>query len=126
MAPSFANIFMAELEKVLLDRGPEKPEEWWRFIDDCFLIWLSGEASFKKFLDFINSQHRTIKFTANWSTTSIEFLDVQVTVGSGRRLTTDLYVKPTDAHQYLMADSCHPKHTKRGIPYPQALRIRAD
>ena len=38
-------------------------------------------------------------------------------------ITTDLYVKPTDTHQYLQATSCHHNHTKRSIPHSQALRI---
>ena len=36
---------------------------------------------------------------------------------------TDLYVKPTDSHQYLQSSSCHPFHCKEGIPYSQALRL---
>ena len=34
-----------------------------------------------------------------------------------------MYVKPTDTKQCLLATICHPNHTKRGIPYSQALRI---
>ena len=37
---------------------------------------------------------------------------------------TDLHVKPTDTHQYLRMDSCHPHHSKTSIPYSQALRLR--
>ena len=37
---------------------------------------------------------------------------------------TNLYMKPTDTHQYLHRDSCHPSHCKRGIPNSQASRIR--
>ena len=33
------------------------------------------------------------------------------------RLHTDLYSKPTDAHQFLHRTSCHPKHTKTSLPY---------
>ena len=36
----------------------------------------------------------------------------------------DLYVKPTDTHQFLHIDSCHPVHCKYAIPYCQALRLR--
>ena len=39
-------------------------------------------------------------------------------------LTTDLFTKPTDTHQYLAADSCHPRHCKEAIPFSQALRMR--
>ena len=40
------------------------------------------------------------------------------------QIKTDLYVKPTDTHQYLRMDSCHPMHCKASIPYSQALRLR--
>ena len=51
------------------------------------------------------------------------FLDVSVSVDNSGNIKTDLYVKPTDTHQYLLATSCHPNHTKRSITYSQALRI---
>ena len=35
-----------------------------------------------------------------------------------------MHVKPTDQHQYLRMDSCHPKRCKTAIPYSQALRLR--
>ena len=35
-----------------------------------------------------------------------------------------MFVKDTDTHQYLDFSSCHTFHTKKGIPYGQALRIR--
>ena len=36
----------------------------------------------------------------------------------------DLYTKPTDAHNYLRHDSCHPYHNKKSLPYSQFLCIR--
>ena len=51
------------------------------------------------------------------------FLDVKVTIEHGR-LITDLYTKPTDTHQNLKGKSCHPLHSKRSLPYSQALHIR--
>ena len=38
-------------------------------------------------------------------------------------LMTDLFVKPTDTHQFLDLSSTHPYHWKKGIPYSQALRL---
>ena len=38
--------------------------------------------------------HPTIKFTADWSKTSINFLDVTVSIAEGV-IEADLYVKPT-------------------------------
>ena len=34
-----------------------------------------------------------------------------------------LHVKPTDTHQYLQANSCHPTHCKTAIPFGQPLRL---
>ena len=41
MAPTYANIFMAVLERELLKKAPNNlvPIEWIRFIDDIFAIW---------------------------------------------------------------------------------------
>ena len=66
--------------------------------------------------------HPTIKFTAEWSKTSIYFLDVTVSLIEGV-IENDLYVKPTDSRQYLQSNSCHPFHCKKGTPYSQALRL---
>ena len=56
--------------------------------------------------------HPTIKFTADWSKTSINFLDVTVSIAEGI-IETDLFVKPADSHQYLLSSSCHPFYCKR-------------
>ena len=63
--------------------------------------------------------HPTIKFTADWSKTSINFFDVTVSTTEGV-IETDLYVKPTDSYQCLLSSSCHPF---KAIPYSQALRL---
>ena len=51
--------------------------------------------------------HPTIKFTAYWSKTSINVLEVTVSAAEGV-IETDLYVKLTESHQYLLSSSCHP------------------
>ena len=66
--------------------------------------------------------HPTKKFTEDWSKRSINFLDVTVSIAEGI-IETDLYVKPTDSHQYLLSSSCHPFYCKMGISYSQALRL---
>ena len=90
MALSYTNIFMDAV-----------PSTWWRYIDDIFAIWPHGEEQLVQFLEKINQFHPSIKFTAEWSAKSVAFLDTKVTVENEGRLTTYLYVKPTDTHQYL-------------------------
>ena len=36
---------------------------------------------------------------------------------------TDLFLKPTNKHQFLVPSSSHPYHCKKRIPYSQALRL---
>ena len=121
-APPYSLLFMAELEEEFLNEIELKPYLWWRYIDDIFFLWEHGEEKLKGFREHLNEKHPTIKFTAEWSKTSINFLDVTVSLVGGN-ITTDLYVKPTDSHQYLHSSSCHPYHCKKGIPYSQALRL---
>ena len=65
--------------------------------------------------------HPIIKFTADWSKASINFLDVTVSIAEA--IETDLYVKPIDSNQYLLSSFCHSFYCKKGIPYSQALRF---
>ena len=94
----YSILFMADLEKRLLSDIDLKPYIWWRYIDDIFLIWEHGEESLKLFLEKINKIYPAIKFMADWSYSSVNFLDVKVIIKDGKTI-TDLYVKPTDTHQ---------------------------
>ena len=115
---------MARLEERLLEASADKPLVWMRFIDDVFFIWTHGEEKLMSFINHLNNSHETIKFASEQSRDRISVLDVQVSVGEGGVLSTDLFCKPTDTHQYLHKKSCHPWHTKKAIPYCQALRFR--
>ena len=42
---------------------------------------------------------------------------------NNNKLSTDLYTKETDTHQYLHAKSCRRSCIKRAIPYGQTVRI---
>ena len=87
------------------------------------MIWTHSVDDLHAFTSCLNSNHTTIKFTSNYSFTSILFLDVNVSVNNGN-ITTNLYTKTTDKHQYLLHSSCQPQHTKRAIPFSLALRLR--
>lgn len=53
----------------------------------------------------------------------MNFLDVNVSIENGQ-FATNLFCKPTDCHQYLHYQSCHPHHTKSSTVYSQGLRVR--
>ncbi|XP_062522057.1 uncharacterized protein LOC134196852 [Corticium candelabrum] len=40
VAPSFANIFMTNLETTFMENETTRPTHWYRYIDDIFLTWI--------------------------------------------------------------------------------------
>ena len=101
-APPYSILFMAALEEEILSKIELEPYLWWRYIDDIFFRFEHGEEKLKKFIVHLNEKHPTIKFTAEWSQTSINFLDVTVSLIGGK-ITTESY----SSHQYLHSSSCH-------------------
>ena len=110
------------LRTIFLHETELKPYLCWRYIDRIFFHWEHGEEKLREFIEYLNEKHPTIKFTTEWSQTSINFLDVWVSLIHGK-VTSDLCVKPTDSHQYLHSSSYHPYHYKKRIPSSQALRL---
>ena len=97
VAPSYANLFMAKLEEDLLAWTSARPHTWWRYIDDIFAIWEHGrEPGPNQLISSFHQIHRRNLYTT--------------VILEGNNIHTDLYTKPTDTHQYLSPDSCHPKH----------------
>ena len=113
---------MDSLQKGIQSNSLLKPLVWWRYIDDIFMLWEHGEEELKKFLETLNYYHPTTKFPVEYSRAKINFLDVTV-MKNDNQLVTDLYVKPTNEHQYLYASSCHVFHCKISKPFSQALRL---
>ena len=61
-------------------------------------------------------------FTYESSQKKVALLDINVSLENGY-ITTDLYTKSTDCHQYLHCSSAHPHHLKNSIIYCKALRL---
>ena len=133
MAPNYANIFMAKFETDLIrsfhEKTGNKPLVWFRYIDDIFLIWTSGEKSLEEFISHCqtyskaNGMRSNITFEVNKSINKVNFLDVCVEL-KANKLITSLYSKPTDSHLYLNYSSNHPKHVLKNLPKGQFIRIR--
>ena len=94
MAPSYANLFMAKLEREFPQTQDKIPREWWRYIDDIFAIWAHGEPCLRVFIKNLNRHHPTIKFTDSWSVDEVPFLDTRV-CPRDNLIGTDLHVKST-------------------------------
>ena len=79
-----------------------------RFIDDVFGIWLFGEEALLAVFAHANKAHPSINFTYRFGT-EVDFMDSTLSI-RGDSISSDLYTKPTDTHQYLLPSSDHPPH----------------
>ena len=50
--------------------------KWWRYLDDCFLIWDTRIESIENLLLIVQGLHRSITFTAEESRKEISFLGI--------------------------------------------------
>ena len=125
-APNYANLFMGSFEDKFIYKSDYMKyiSFFGRFIDDICLIWKGSESQLKEFLHHLNTVHPSIKFTSEYSLTEVNFLDVILRKDIKGYLSTDVYQKDTDTHNYLQRDSAHPEHSKKSIPYSQFLRLK--
>ena len=126
-APNYANLFMAQWEKEALQKCPNKPIIYLRYLDDIFGIWTHGEDEFDKFFNILNGNQTNINLTSETSYQEINFLDTTIFKGerfsNDGRLDSKVFFKATDTHQLLHKKSFHPKHTFSGIVKSQILRF---
>ena len=78
-----------------------KIKQWSRFRDDIFFIWYGSEEDILDFDAWLNNLHPRLKFTKDYSTSSIVFLDL-LTI-SGNQVISGMYSKPSDTHSYYYA-----------------------
>ena len=131
MAPTYATLCLGFLEESLYKKTNEEfgeefsqtlKKNWKRYLDDCFIIWNKGDSELQRLKNILNDLDPDIKFTLEKSSTKIPFLDVLVKKENDK-ISTDIFYKSTDTHQYLHFGSSHPRHIKRAIPYNLARRI---
>lgn len=104
---------------------PDKPDVYFRYIDDIFGIMTGQDTLLQSFYAWTNTAHENLKFTLEQSKTEINFLDTTVFIGSEDRLLhTKAYYKPTNLHTYLRYDSSHPSSLKNSLPYSLGLRLK--
>ena len=96
LGPTLANLFLAYYEEKWLHDCPVqfKPKFYRRYVDDIFLLF-DKHDQVKKFLRYMNSRHKNIKFTyEEEQNDSMSFLDIKITREVGK-LTTSVYRKKT-------------------------------
>lgn len=124
-APSFAGLYLGYWEEMVVRKmeAMHNVVMWTRYIDDVFVIWRGSRNDADEFVDALNINHFNLEFTSNFSSTSLEFLDLELTIKEGK-LESSLFRKQTAGNSLLHARSCHPKSLVNSIPYGELLRAK--
>ena len=78
--PTLASFFLAKMEKMTMSIASANHHLLYlRYGDDIFVVFETNESCLK-FLDILNSQHKNIKFTVEYGSQLMGFLDVQIKV----------------------------------------------
>lgn len=132
VAPTYAILTIGYLEKSFYEicytkLGPTISDyiklNFFRFIDDCFLLWNNEFGNIEEITTILNSINNNIKYTSSHSDTKLSFLDVLVYI-KNNKLETTIYKKPTESNSILSFNSNHPRHTLRNIPYVLFRRLK--
>ena len=114
VSPVVANIYMEMFEEMVLGTSQQPPTIWKRYVDDTFRVMDGRHVN--GFLEHINSQRPSIKFTMERGNDMIlPFLDTLLTRKEDRKLDISVYRKPTHTDRYLQYSSHHPLHVRRGV-----------
>ena len=85
------------------------------YMDDGFIA-LAQNIDAISLKNALNDLHPSIKFTIETAkiksntTESLNFLDIEVILNNGKFVSTDIFYKETNPHDYLNFHSAHPKH----------------
>ena len=113
LGPVLANIFMSELESLLIPRLRDDVDLWYRYVDDTFAFVRDGKI--EHVLEILNGFHPSIKFTHECESNGvISFLDVKISTLDDRSFATEVHRKDTDTNIYLHWRSFAPKAWKIG------------
>jgi len=103
---------MSHFETQLSLKSKNFPRIFFRYVDDIFAVVSFTKEELAEFVDFMNSQYASIKFTVEVELDSkLPFLDILVSRNNGS-LDFDIYRKPTQVDRFIDNSSFHPKEHK--------------
>jgi len=78
LGPTLANFFLAHMEhEIMKSNLLHQPKLYLRFIDDIFAVF-DHNFNCNEFLDILNRQHKSIKFTVEKGGSNLSFLDTEI------------------------------------------------
>ena len=125
-SPTIANIYMSVTLRRFLRTQNHKPLLLTRYIDDIFIIWTHGQKELEQFIYNLNHFNSSLRYTFQYSSTSIDFLDLTIYKGSNfsntKILDTCTFQKVQNLYQYLHYSSNHPKSLFKAIITGELIR----
>ena len=122
LGPTLANALLCHYEKEWLDNCPShfKPIVYGRYVDDIFVLFSSKEH-LQPFIDYMNKQHRCIKFTSETEQNNTSFLDINIT-RQNNQLKTSVYRKPTFSGVFTHYESYTVQSYKKSLIFTLLFR----
>ena len=112
-APTYACIFMDEIETKFLETKEFQPLVLFKYIDNVFFIWTHGPDKLVSFMTEFNNYHPNIKFTYESNKESITFLDLDVSLSETFILSLQINIKICIIHRYTQPTLNVPLFTAR-------------
>jgi hypothetical protein len=125
-APTYATIYCsAHEDKAVRDFGEIRLLK--RYIDDIIGIWVPDPnkndderwAAYQAYMD----THKKIRWEFTERSNQAIFLDLLITIGNDRKISTIIYEKPLNLYLYLPPHSTHPTGVLKGLVYGSITRI---
>jgi hypothetical protein len=121
-ACSYATLYWAYIErKHILPKWSHALPFLRRFIDDKLGIWTGSEEEFLLFIQDLNS-YSQLKWTSSGLTSSVNFLDITVTIEESGKISTKTFQKPTNLHLYIPPTSAHPPGVLKSLIFGNLQR----
>ncbi|XP_050298299.1 uncharacterized protein LOC126737438 [Anthonomus grandis grandis] len=136
LSPLLADTFMNHFESNnILNNNPYLSNilYYYRYVDDCILLWNGNKQNLSDFLSFINNIHPKIKFTLEVEINkTITFLDLLIKNVNNKH-DFEIYRKPSHTGTIIHNESFHPfshkaaalnSYVNRALQIPQTTESR--
>ena len=110
VSPTLANLTLYPLEQEFL-KSTKHIINYWRYLDDCIIIFKGEKDELEKNIEYLNSMHPTIKFTATISNSQINYLDITVFKGTRLEIVASWTSKCIQKNVKHSCTSCLPQPT---------------
>lgn len=117
----FANTYMLSVTRQVVEAPPPHILLFVRFINDILVLTTGSEEEIQTLFGSISNEH--ISYEISRARASGPLIDLQIYIRK-LRVETKTYAKPTSVPFFLHANSNHPKHLIRSIPYAQLLHLK--